>query len=265
MKGVKRSPEHIAAMIAGNAHRRKPPLIEHLCECGCGGITTAPRYIAGHNHRGKRHTKEWIEKQSKGVKNAHNRGIYVEVGLKRRVKTIESRPLCKCGCGKPISRAGALYAKGCFDSTTPENQKKAIACRDWDRLSPLFSKRMKERIDQWKESGELDVMRQKSKQASGMPDHISAKLWVLRDPCGAIHHCSNLTEWARKNTFRFEDDRPHSKAPFWRRISMGIGSLLGMNGKSCSYKGWVAVSKRELENGAPDMLSRIVVKDDFKI
>lgn len=115
---------------------------------------------------------------------------------------------------------------------------------------------MAEKMKTWKESGKLDDIRRKAGNAEGMLDHLSAKVWIIRDPFGNIFKFSNLSEWARQNEHRFVDDRPESKAPFWKRIAGGFCDLLKKDGKSCSYRGWTAVSNLELDNGGRDLLGR---------
>jgi hypothetical protein len=257
LRGVKRKPEHIAAMLAANESRRKPKPEPQPCGCGCGAMTLA-RYIHGHNGKGKRHTPERCEKMAEGMKKAHERGAFEDGCKKRRQKTLAGRPKCKCGCGLPVGRRGGHYAPGCFDATTPENRAKALQARDWKILSPQYSKQMAAQMKEWKDSGKLEAMRHKAGIAKGMPDHIAAKQWHIRSPRGLVYKFSNLAEWSRRHQGLFVDDRPESKAPFWLRIAGGITDLLKANGRSCSYRGWVAVSKSELVNGAPDLLGRDV-------
>lgn len=236
-----------------------------LCACGCGGVRikrpgvseahfNRNRYLKGH-HYGK---PEVVAKVSEGLKKAHARGAFDEGCRKRKEKTIGTRPKCKCGCGKSVNRSGALYAPRCYDGTTPENLAKARLARDWKVLSPKMSTKMSEQITTWKETGKLEEMRRKAGLDKGRPDHLAAKQWHIRSPQGLIYKFSNLAEWARRHQGLFVDDRLESKAPFWLRIAGGITDLLKENGRSCSYRGWVAVSKSELVNGAPDLLGRDV-------
>src|SRR6478736_6641573 len=234
-----------------------------FCACGCGGELVRPtstsaakfkkqRYIKGH-HYGQ---EEVEQKKSEGIMKAHERGAFVEGCKARKAKTMENRPRCKCGCGQPVRAARALYARGCFDATTPENQAKARAARDMEKLKAGNSVRLAAQMKEWKDSGKLDEIRRKAGNAMGQLDHIGAKVWIIRDTYGRIYKFSNMMEWARKNEHLFEDDRPESKAPFWKRIAEGIYSLLDDDGRSCSYRGWTAVSKLELDAGGADLLGR---------
>lgn len=250
--------EIVKAMeLAAPAKRPKPKPEPRACGCGCGAMTFAT-YIHGHNGKGKRHAPSRCEKMSEGLKKAHQRGAFTEGYRKRRERTASNRPKCKCGCGSPVGSARALYAVGCFDATSPENRAQALQSRDWEKLAPQFSKRMASRMAEWKASGKVDAFRHKAGIAKGMPDHICAKQWHIRSPRGIVYKFSNLAEWARRHQSLFVDDRPESKNPFWMRIAGGITDLLKANGRSCSYRGWVAVSKTELANGAPDLIGRDV-------
>jgi hypothetical protein len=242
---------------------QSPAANARFCACGCGGKLVKPdrtseshfanqRYLKGHHFR----LPEVAAKVSAGMMAAHKRGAFVDGCAKRRQKTLDARPRCKCGCGKPVGRSGALYAHGCFDATAPDNQAKAREARDWKKLSPAYSDRLASKMKAWKESGKLDEIRRKAGNACGMRDHLAAKVWLIRDPYGNPHKFSNLMEWARQNQWRFVDDRPESRMPFWRRIAGGIVDLLKKNGRSCSYRGWTAISKLELDGGGADLLGR---------
>ena len=191
------------------------------------------------------------------MKKAHDRGAFAASYEARKAKTLSNRPRCKCGCGKPVSKSKALYAKGCFDAMDEENRTKALKKRDWEKLSPQYAKRMSAKVMEWKKTGQYQEIRRTAKLARGMPDHLAAKQWVVRNPYGKLYSFPNLNEWARQHEHLFKDTRPDSKQPFWLRISGGIGAVLAKRGKSCSYKGWVAVSKRELvEEAGYDLLQR---------
>lgn len=236
------------------ASKKRP---ESWCPCGCGN--PSPKYgtwVKGHQQIGRKHSAQRIAKMSESLKKAHKKGAFKGGQEHRKLETISKRPLCACGCGKPVARSKAMYARGCFDATTPENQAKARQARDWDRLSPIYSKNMANRIGQWKESGRLEDIRRKGRNAKGMLNHISAKVWIIRDPYGNVFRFSNLREWARNNQHRFHDDNPDSKNSFAHRIADGITALLAKRGISCSYHGWTAVSKSELESGGADLLGR---------
>ncbi len=234
------------------------------CKCGCGKLAALDNlYAKGHYdpgaaHRGKTHSKEWREKQSAGVAAACRRGAYAECCKRRREKTLTKRRKCQCGCGNPVERAGAKYYRDHFipKGKTAEVMSKLRQMRDMKKLRADSQKRLKDQMEKWKASGKLDDIRRKAGNARGMLDHLAAKVWNIRDPFGNPHKFSNLSEWARQNCWRFEDDRPQSTAPFWKRIAGGITDLLKANGRSCSYRGWTAISKLEIEEGGADLLGR---------
>jgi len=95
--------------------------ITRLCACGCGqelvksaGTTRAQflrqRYLKDH-HYGH---QECQSKRAQSIKEAHARGAFAAGHIRRREKTLASRPRCECGCGKPVSAKG-VYASGCVD------------------------------------------------------------------------------------------------------------------------------------------------------
>jgi hypothetical protein len=178
--------------------------------------------------RGRKQSQERIAKQAALMVEAHKRGAFKESYAKQKKETLARRPLCKCGCGKPVKKAESIYA--------------SYEC------VPKYS-----------------AARRKCRCAAGMPDHIFAKEWIFRGPFGKVYKFSNLTEWARQNEWRFEDDRPESKMSFCRRIASGLSSLLAADGLACSYRGWTAVSKLELEDGGKDLLERNceIVRGEF--
>ena len=72
-----------------------------LCLCGCGELTTPGRkYISGHNQRGKKHSKESIEKQKLTVIEKRKENLYSLIP-----------ELCNCGCGE-IVRPHSKYIHG---------------------------------------------------------------------------------------------------------------------------------------------------------
>jgi len=231
------------------------------CKCGCGEIAShQAHYLKGHAVRGTKASKERVAKISAGVAEAHKRGAFLEGHEKRKKETLAKRPLCKCGCGVPVKRPTAIYASAkCIPlgMNSAERMEFISGMRDWEKLGPELSKRMAAQNKKWMETGEYEAMRQKNRTARGMPDHIAAKLWIVRDPSGKVYKFSNLSEWARQNEWRFEDDRPESKAPLWHRISGGFSGLFSeANQYHCSYRGWTAVSKLELEDDGRDLLER---------
>lgn len=256
-------------------HNSKKPKAEpHLCGCGCGEFVVQRRgmspsnykkikYIKGHQSKDPAYVSNIAEK----IRSAHKRGLFDDGCKTRKEKTLSARPKCKCGCGKPVRAKRAVYAVGCFDATTPENRAIARSSRDMVKLKAENSIRMTQTIQRLKESGEYEKnAKRHSEMMTGRPatgklkkgklDHLQAKAWKFRDTMGVIHTFSNLKEWARKNEYRFIDDRPNSKMPFCLRIAAGLGQTLASNGNNCSYRGWVAVSKLELNDGGFDLLGR---------
>jgi len=269
-----------------------------LCACGCGtelhknSKGKMPRYAFNHHHKGKKHSKEWSEKQSVGVKKAWSGGQYETTMRHQSAELIEKRASKNRGkkrtaafCEQMKAIVVNAHASGKYSSeqTRQKYRENLIARikenptlygqsrewmiaiqskRDMVKLAADNSKKLTEQIHEWKATGQLDAIRRKAGNAKDMPDHLAAKVWRIRDPNGKVHFFSNLCSWARKHEHLFEDCAPSSKLPHWLRISGGIGDLLNAKGRSCSYRGWVAVSKTELEEGAPDMLARNTQPND---
>jgi hypothetical protein len=236
-----------------------------LCKCGCGNLAKIGNvyadgcYNPGLAHKGRKHSAQWKRNQSLGLARAHKKGAFVGAAKKRKEATLAKRPKCKCGCGRPVSRSGALYAsKLCVPhyGRPAARMDEIRGLRDMKSLCEANRIRLSEQINEWKNSGKLEEIRRKAKNAKGMLDHLAAKVWVVRDPYGNIYRFSNLSEWARNNQHLFVDEFPDANLPFWRRIAGGFVDLLKKNGRSCSYKGWTAVSKLELESGGLDLLGR---------
>ena len=230
------------------------------CRCGCGEIASyQAHYLRGHAIRGIKHSKEHKAKLSAALAEAHRRGAFKEGFAKRKRETLARRPLCKCGCGKPVKKYDGIYAtRKCFPRFRhpAEHMKMMRGMRDSEKHRVNAPRNMLEGIKKLKESGEWEGIRQKCRCARGMPDHLAAKAWIIRDPIGNTYKFSNLREWARQNEWRFEDDRPESKTPSWLRFATGIALLFTAAGLSCSYRGWTAISKMELEDGGKDLLAR---------
>jgi hypothetical protein len=230
------------------------------CKCGCGEIAgKQSHYLRGHAVRGRKYSKERVAKTAAGIAEAHKRGAFLEGHAKRKKETLARRPLCKCGCGKPVKKAAGIYASvECIPlgMNSAERMNALREMRDMEKFRPEQSKRMIEQHKRWVGTEEYEDMRRECRTARGMPDHIAAKAWIIRDPFGKVYKFSNCREWARQNEWRFEDDRPESKRPFWNRISNGFSDLLKATGRSCSYRGWTAVSKLELEDDGKDLLER---------
>ena len=130
---------------------------------------------------------------------------------------------------------------------SPEYMARIRAMRDVDKLRCDNSVMMKRQIAEWKSSGRLEEIRLKARLKRGLPDHLSAKQWKIRDPLGNEYSISNMSEWARQNTHRFNDTEPGSKQPFWLRVARGLTDLLKENTASRSFKKWTAVCKAELD------------------
>jgi len=236
------------------------------CKCGCGEIAShQAHYLKGHAVRGTKASKERVAKMSAGVAEAWKRGAFLgsiekrkKTYAKRRKEILASRPLCKCGCGKQVKRAASIYATvKCAPRKKhgAEHMKRMSEARD-AQWGAGQSKRMIERMGRLVGTEEYAAMRRENRIARGMPDHLCAKSWIIRDPSGKVYRFSNLSEWVRQNLWRFEDDRPESKTPFERRVYDGIIGLLLANGRKCSSRGWTAVSKLELEDAGRDLLER---------
>ena len=115
--------------------------------------------------------------------------------------------------------------------------------------------RMRANMKNWAASGKLDAMKLKGKTAKGLLDHMAAKRWVVCDPWGKPFAFDNLREWARQNKGLFVDSHPEAKLPQELRIATGISSLLCKHEKSnaaSSYRGWVGISKADLEKNTPE-------------
>jgi len=257
------------------------------CACGCGQMTSlSADYLIGHSHRGQKRSDQWKERMSEGVKRAYREGKMQHavhqspefikkrtaplIGKHRSPETCNTLSVAlkkawESGKFSPETirnnaariRIFGLAGKGC----TPEHLTRIRSLRDLDKLRPLWASNMKHRVDRWKADGELDAIRRKGGIAKGMEDHKAANFWSIRDPAGHRYEFGNLYEWSRQNAHLFEDDRPESKTPFWKRIAGGLSALLGKAGKNHSHRGWTAVSKLEMWNGGSDLLARQVSGD----
>jgi hypothetical protein len=256
---------------------------EMPCKCGCGKMAELDRlyakgcYDPGAAHRGKKHGDEWKAKQSEGVKRAYGEGKMQHAinqtpeFIEKRIRKLRGRKRPEDACIATGIGVRKAWAEGKYHTEAVINNRKVNLSRvggtreqmdairgkrDMEKLKADNSERLKNQMEEWKESGQLDDIRRKAGNAAGMLDHLAAKVWIIRDPYGNPHKFSNLAEWARQNEHRFVDDRPESRAPFWKRIAGGITDLLKKDGRSCSYRGWTAVSKLELDAGGMDLLGR---------
>lgn len=252
-----------------------------------------PTWVRNHNNRGVKHSEEWKRRQGAGIAAAwrdpnkmcavrHPHPSLVEKraaalrGRKlpawrieqmrhrmtgRKVSDETRAKLSKAAASRTLSprQLDALARNRTSESRESRLAKLAkarLAKLDMmEELRPQFAAKMKEQMSKWKQTGQLEEIRRKAGNLRGMPEHIAAKAWVIRDPCGRTYHFTNLAEWARQHEHLFEDDRPESKQPFSKRIAEGLSEML-TKGKTCSYRGWVAVSNRELLAGAPDLVGR---------
>lgn len=230
--------------------KRKTEPEQNECECGCGGMTFA-RFINGHNHRGRKQDPELIEKRIRPL-----RGRKTGKPRPESVRQAVSAGVKRAWAEGKHNTEKAIKSRANRKGASAERMREVWQMVDHDKLRTNNSKMLTAQNAAWKESGELDAIRRKCGLARGMPDHLAAKLWHIRSPEGIVFVVSNMAEWARQNQHRFEDERPGAKTPFWVRIAGGFSDILKSNGKSCSYKGWVAVSKTELDRGAPDLLGR---------
>lgn len=255
-----------------------------FCACGCGqplvraaSVSLAKfkkqRYIKGHFYK----DKAFQQKRIAGIKRAFGEGKMQHAVhqtpefIEKRVRSLRGRKRPKAACEATAVGVRKAWAEGKYHTEAVINNRKVNLCRvggtpeqmdairgkrDMEKLKANNSEKLKNQMAKWKESGKLDDIRRKAGNLKDTPDHLAAKRWIIRDPQGKIHSFSNLASWARKHTHLFVDDRPESKAPLWLRIAGGITDLLKANGRSCSYRGWVAVSKAELESGGADLLER---------
>jgi len=194
---------------------------------------------------------------------------------RERIRKADKR--CLCGCNLLVNRENADYATyGCVPrkGSSKEQMLKISSMRDMDSLRIKLANASSKRIKQLKENGlweaickdhgdKLRGITAKGKGKKGLTNHIAAKLWAFRDPYGKMHIMSNLREWARNNTHLFNDDRPDSKLPFELRIAHGMKGALAKCGKVCSYKGWTAMSKSEIDEETRDLLGRDEVDIDY--
>lgn len=273
-------------------HQTIRRLKETPCKCGCGKMVKPGRqyakgcYDPGAAHRGKKHSEEWRAKQAEGVKRAYREGKMQHAVnqtpefIEKRIRKLRGRKRAESVCKATAAGVRKAWAEGKYHTVvvingrkqnisrvgaTPEHMEAIRKKRDIEKCNADNAKRMKVQMDEWKASGKLGTIRRKAGNAAGMLDHLAAKVWIIRDPYGNTHKFSNLAEWARQNEHRFVDDRPESRASFCRRISGGIVSLLKKDGRSCSYRGWTAVSKLELDAGGRDLLGRDYFQQNSRI
>lgn len=241
------------------------------CACGCGQPVTPDdrgrprRYLRNHHRTGVKQSPETVAKRAASLKVAwadptkmvtmrHQSPELIE----QRTAKIRGRKLSPERIAIQTAAVKAAWVAGKYRNVTgasAEHMARIHKLVDMTKLIAANSVRMANQVNEWKTTGQLEAIRRKAGNATGMPDHICAKQWNIRDPNGYTHTFSNLSEWARQNQSRFEDCAPASRLPHWKRIAGGIRDILSKQ-YSCSYQGWVAVSKTELETGAPDPLNR---------
>jgi hypothetical protein len=77
------------------------------------------------------------------------------------------------------------------------------------------------------------------------PDHWAGKMWRFRAANGIILEGRNLNELIRQNSHLFDPaDVVWKKSRC--RASHGLTSLFANHGKSCSWKGWIALLEGDL-------------------
>lgn len=214
---------------------------------------------------GRKHSAEWRANQSAGVKRAYSEGKLDHIKypsrdlIEKRTKPLRGRKRPEEVCKAVSASVKKAWQAGKYHQLKGASRDHMDAIRlrrDATKLKARGAEILQRLNAEWKAAGTMDAMRRKAKTAKGMPDHLAAKAWIVRDPQGRPHQFRNLAEWARQNQHLFEDDRPTSKTPFWLRISGGITDLFKSNGRVCSYRGWTAVSKLELYLLGRDLLGR---------
>lgn len=106
-----------------------------LCECGCGGTVKkyGGRFCQGHSGRVK-------TLPTKGLSRSEYR---VE---KENYKSIEEKnlPMCKCGCGKSVSKIGNKFIKSHYQKTKEAREKQRISIKNRhfseEKISEIYKK-----------------------------------------------------------------------------------------------------------------------------
>lgn len=76
----------------------------------------------------------------------------------------------------------------------------------------------------------------------GIPDHATAKAWIIQDPGGEIFTFSNLAQWLRENLFRFEDENPGSRISHDRRLAPRFSER---KPGEMTAKGWRIINRKQ--------------------
>lgn len=189
-------------------------------------------------NRGKTQPAGVIERRAAAIKKAHERGAYDKAAATERIKAVTAKRLAR---GERVGR-------------TPEQLDAMRAMRDPVELRETSSANFAKNLGPLMRD---DSFRALHKMARGMPDHVSAKTWAVRDPYGRVYSFGNLSAWVRANIDLFNDEYPESKTPFAVRVAGRIARLF--TGDECvqAVGGWTAVSQGDVINGTTgDPLSR---------
>jgi hypothetical protein len=227
------------------------------CECGCGGqAKPGNRFIHAHNHRGVKHSAEWITKQATGLKAAWASGKF-ETMRKHSPEFIERRIAPIRGKSHPPEFGKAVSAALTGRKLSESHR---IACsKTWlsgpQNLTPEAEAKRRAGISKAR-TGTHGFGR----TSRDRPDHCKALHWIVRDSRGVVLEFDNLQSWCRQNEWRFlPDDRPMSKLKLWQRAVGGFNNMQRTDRKGQhQWKGWTLVSVIERKDvGAPDLLGRV--------
>jgi hypothetical protein len=199
-----------------------------------------PDYAAiGAKARGRKRSREAIERTRKGVARAWRRGLYSTAAAVANRRAAQLKRTDKRG--RSVDFLNEIRAK-----------------RDLEKLRPRWSENMKRLRAKWTKTGKLEEIKLKQRakvigshgfgrNRRGNPSHPSAKFWRIRSPYGEVFEFSNLCEWVRQNLWRFLDERPECRLPFAVRVRHGVGATFFPRRRNAAthYKGWVAVGVYE--------------------
>ncbi len=252
----------------------------NACACGCGELTTT-RFVRGHNHRGKKHSNAWKQKQAEGVKRAWEQGKYKDAKpLDYAAIAEKNRGRKKSESAREATRVGVkkAWANGAYSK--PETRKKHLehlqrlaqtnqgapaarmdqirAMRDMEKLRPILSATMKTSVEKWRADGTMqknvDWNRKRltgghglGKNQLGSLEHSQAKVWQIRSPLGVVYEFVNCREWVRRNIHLFHDYRPESRMPFPLRVSSGLKNIREPKHENAPthYQGWTTLAAFE--------------------
>jgi len=211
--------------------------------------------VRGHQFRGKKHSPEWSQNQSRGLKSAWKDESKFSTMRHQTRELVEKR--CAPRRGRPVpEETRAAISKALTGRKLSEEHRLASLkglLRPTD-LPPEAEARRRQSI-----AKALTGTHGFGRDARDRPDHHKALHWIIRDPRGVIHEFDNLQSWCRANEHRFlPDERPMSKLALWQRAVGGFNNLQRTDGKAGhQWRGWTLVSVMERkELGAPDLLGR---------